>query len=334
MKKSFLLYVVALLLVGSYIGTSCKKIIHSNAPVPNNVRMLSYTKITSIKMTVPVNGMPATINENFRFYYDEGNRVSKIVYTGNDSFEIHKNITFEYRGDSIFKTTTNILTNIIVERDTFILNSSGLLVTAYTPYMKNTYEYYGKLLARNTRMGTSYSRITMTDNSTYTSVNGDFLKHNFDGKLKIDFTDVTTPINVVKLLTYPKVTDTVFKNNYDALTYTQDYGYNPMYVYLNDGTNVKDSLEYPGLFWVNEGYHFYTEDANRTGDYMQLESFTFYGVNIFQNSHLVESITARNRNAAITYDIDAYSKITRTKVVILDSVLNNFTSVYDIQNET
>jgi hypothetical protein len=338
MRKSFLLYVAALMLVVSFIGTSCKKIIHSNAPTPNNVRMLSYTKITSIKMTTPIAGLPSTINENFRFYYDDVNRLSKIVYTGNDSFEIHKDIEFAYKTDTfgkhwIYKKTINILTNVIVEMDSFLLDGDGRVVTAYTPHLITDYAYYGKLLARTKRTGTSYSRITMTDNSTYTSVNGDFLKHNFDGKLHVDFTDFTTPFKVVKYLT-PDMVDTERNYQYNSLSMDKDYNYSPVFLYAKDTTGVRDSIYYPGVTWVNEGYHFYTEDANRMGDYMQLESFTFYGQNIFQNSHLVESITARNRNAAISYDIDAFSKITRTKVVVLDSVLNNFTYVYDIQYET
>jgi len=339
MRKSFLLYVAAVILVCSYIGTSCKKIIHSNPPTPNNERMKSYTKITTIKMTVPVAGVPSTITENYRFYYDDVNRVSKITYTGNDSFEIHKFIDFDYTHlgplyDTIIKKTTNILTNTIVESDTFVMNKSGQIVTAITPNLINTFQYYGKLLARVNRTGTSYRNITITDFSTYTSDNGDFLKHNFDGKTTITFDNLTTPFKVAKILIAPSLIDTQFLRQYNSLTYTFNSNYNPMYVYVKDTVNRVDSLEHSGLFYVNEGYHFYTEDANRTGDYLQLESFTMYGKNIYQNSHLVESITARNRSASIAYTIDATSKISQTRVVVLDSILNKYTSVYDIQYET
>lgn len=339
MKKYFSLCVAGIVLISSFIGTSCKKRIHSSAPTPNNVRMLGYTKVTTIRNTVPVAGVPSTITEKYRFYYDDNNRVTQMIYTGNDSFEINKRIDFTYKTDPtgvkrIYKKTTNALDNSFVQLDSFILNKDENIETAYTPYLINKYEYLGKLLVRNTRIGTNYNRISMTDNSTYTSVNGDFLKHNFDGKLVIDFTDLTTPLTI-KLLTYPDTTDTLSLFSYATLTHTRNgYNYSPMWVYVKDTNNVKDSLQYPGLFWVNEGYHFYTEKANRTGDYMQLESFTMFGKNIFQNSHLVESITSRNRSAAITYDIDAFSKITQTRVVILDSVLNSLNIVYDIQYET
>ena len=59
-----------------------------------------------------------------------------------------------------------------------------------------------------------------------------------------------------------------------------------------------------------------------------------YGNNIYRNSHLVESMTARNKSAYITYDIDAFSKIIQTKYSVTDSVLNNRTAIYDIQYET
>ncbi len=341
MKKYFSLYVSILVLLCSIAGTSCKKRIHGNQHTPNNVRMLGYTKVTTIKMTVPVAGVPSTINENFRFYYDDGNRLSKILYTGNDSFEIHKTITFRYSGDTIYKTTLNVLNNAFVQKDTFVTNSDGLLVTAFTPNEINRYEYYGQLLARNIRTATSYRHINMTSQTTYTSVDGDLLKHYYDGVLTTDFINLRTSLDIkyLQIFSPTKVNNTNLYD-YNSLTYTiNGYNYEPIYVHVVDTTydgspRRKDSLTYYGGDWINESYHFWTEDANRMGDYMQLISFTMYGTNIYRNKHLVESITARNKNAYITYDIDASSKIKQTKVVLVDSLLNNYTSVFDIQYET
>jgi hypothetical protein len=341
MKRYFSLYIAVLVLLGTVVSSSCRKKIHANAPTPNNERILGYTKVTTIKRTVPVAGVPSTINENFRFYYDELNRLSQIIYTGNDSFEIHKTINFKYSSDSIFKTTVNTLTNALVERDTFVTNAEGLLVSAFTPNLINKYEYYGQLLARTTRTATSYRHITMSAQTTYTSVNGDFLKNNYDGVLTTEFNDLRTPLSIYYLQVFsPTNLNNIVLGGYESMNYTiNGYNYQPIYVHVMDTTydsspRRKDSLTYPGGDWVNESYHFWTEDANRMGDYLQLESFTMYGTNIYRNAHLVESISARNKNAYITYDIDAWSKITQTKVVLVDSLLNNYTSVYDIQYET
>lgn len=336
MRNSFLLYVVALVMGLSFVGTSCKKPVHSNAPTPNNERMLSYNKITTIQWANPaVNGELSKITENFRFNYDNLNRLVKITYTGNDSFEIHKFITFDYsKPDTVIKKTVNLLTNVIVEMDTFKLNNEGMVIKSYTPNMITSYEYLGRLMTRATRVGTSYRNITVTDFSKYTSVNGDFLKHSHDGNLNITLDGMTLPLKMMKILTYPKDKDTVFLYQYNNLVHNRTNTYLPTYIYAKDTVNKADSLMYPGLTWVNEGYHFYTEKANRIGDWLQLESFTMFGRNIFQNAHLVESVTSRNRSASIYYNIDAFSKITQTRVEEVDSMLNKFITVYDIQYET
>lgn len=338
MKKSFLLYIATLLLGCTLVVSSCKKPVHSNVPTPNNVRMLSYSKVTTIEFRVPVAGVPSTINENYRFYYNAANKVSKMIYTGNDSFQFHKVIDFEYRKDSVFKTTTNALTNQIVERDTFIMNSNGQLITAFTPNTINEYEYYGKLLARNKRSARSWRNISMSTQSTYTSVNGDFLEHNSDNRLTTEIYDMTTPLKHLAFLqwaptTFAPIVDTVF--GYNSLVNVRDgYNFKDIYLHVLDDLGRKDSLIYYGQPWINEDYHFYTEMANRPGDYMQIQSFTQFGTNIFQNSHLVENITSRNLSTKAEYNIDAYSNIIQTTAVTVDSVLNKYTEVYDIQYET
>jgi hypothetical protein len=336
MKKNFSLYIVALILLSTFAGTSCKKRIHANAPTPNNVRMLGYTKITTYT-PAGFTGISPTVTEKFRFYYDQINRLAKITYTGNDTFAIYKDITFTYKGDTVYKNTKNILTNSIVQRDTFILNSNGLLVTAYTPNLINTYEYYGQLLARKIQKATSHRHIEMTAQSTYTSVNGDFLKNNYDGLLKVDFIEVKTPLTINYYQDIPPFTLFNIQTlvSYEFETHTiANFNYNPIKIKMTDTVFKQDSLIFPGSDWIGESYHFYTEDANRIGDFLQLESFTMYGNNIFRNAHLVESMTSRNRSAYITYNIDAFSKITQTRYSESDSVLNNKTIVYDIQYET
>jgi hypothetical protein len=122
---------------------------------------------------------------------------------------------------------------------------------------------------------------------------------------------------------------------YSGSTYTfNTYDYTKqMYVFVEDAINDTSSLTAPAWQWSNESYHFYTEDANRVGDYLWLESLTMYGQNIYGNSHLTESIAAPNRNAYITYKIDAKSKITQVTATLTDNLLARTISTYDIQYE-
>lgn len=354
MNKNSLLSIAVLLALGIVGAVSCKKKIHSNAPTPNNVRLLSYNKITTYNISVPVSIPNSRVTESFRFYYDANNRVSQIVYTGNDTFEIHKRIDFTYSNDTIFKTITNVLGNYVVERDTFIKNADGFIVTAFTPGytihnepsgIKNTFEYYGKLLARNTKAVTNWNNITMTSQVAYTSVNGDFLKQNPQNKLDVEFFNLTQGYDIdwwqgwvtkdgslsgIGGSDSSHIEDLYSdKYTFNTYAYTKD-----LRLYIEDTLHDTSAMQYPAWNWYNESYHFYTENANRIGDWLQLESFTTYGQNIYLNSHLVESIASRNKNAYISYVYDSYSKITQTSVVVTDSMLNKVIYTYDMQYET
>lgn len=338
MKRFSLSNTAVIVILAAMSVISCKKIIHSGAPTPNNVRMVAYNKITTIEQSVPVPLPAAKVNESYRFYYDLSGRVSQIVYTGNDSTAFHLRSEFLYKLDTIIKTTSNVLTNSVLEIDTFVLNNDGQVVSAYFPGYKTTFEYFGKLLVRESTVANEYRHITMSAGRTYTSVNGDFLKSTADNQLQVNYTDLTNPLRIyyftIDSSTYPLVDSMFYYSLSDMSQTIIPYNYRPLYLHVTDTLDTLDSLIYPGNVWANESYHFWTEDANRTGDYLQLESFTKYGVNIYQNSHLVESIAATNRNAYITYDKDSYNKILQTTVVTKDSVLNKYTTTYDIQYET
>jgi hypothetical protein len=338
MRKPALFNLAVLITIGSLIGLSCKKVINSNAPTPNNVRLLGYNKITNISQSVPIAIPTSKITESFRFYYDESNRVSQILHNGNDSTLFQMRIDFTYVNDTILKTITDILTNQVVERDTFIKNADGAIVTAYTPGYKNTsvkhtFEYYGKLLSRITKTATNWTRASATSSVTYTSVNGDWLKQTAGGKLDCEFTNMTPGLDI------DWITDTKYFGHIEDLM-EYKYTFNPythtkdIRIWVQDTLQDTTELIYPAWDWANESYQFYTENANRVGDWLQLESFTMYGQNIYRNSHLVESIAARNKNAYIDYKYDAQSKITQTSVVVTDSTMNKRTYTYDLQYET
>jgi hypothetical protein len=340
MRKYILFCAAVLVTMGGLITASCKKIIHSNAPTPNNLRMVGYNKITTFITNVPVALVDAKITESFRFYYDDVNRVRQIVYTGNDSNAIHKIINFTYSSDTIYKSITNVLTGKVVELDTFIKNSDGLIVTAYTTGahnigVKNTFEYYGKLLSRINKTALDSTRNYISANSEviYTSVDGDWLKQYPKGKLDVEFFNLTPGLDVDWIETFFRFghEEDIFNGTYTFNAYNYKL---PLSIFVQDTLQDTALLVYPEWDWVNESYHFHTEDANRLGDYMQLQSFTMYGQNIYNNKHLVESIAATNKNAYITYKIDAESKITQTQVKTTDSLLNNYTYIYDIQYET
>ena len=341
MRKINLLHRVAIILFCSLIAIGCKKPVHSSNPTPNNSRLLSFTKITTIALSSS-NLPPSTINENYRLYYDNSNRLINITFTSNDSFTIHKSIDFIYSNDTVFKRITNLLNNTIVERDTFIYNSTGQLVTAYTPLLITQFQYYGSLLSTLTVSGVNDSGTTISAVSNYTSDDADFLAHTYDGNLTAKL-----PANRLapfRTKWYPYAA-TILNQVYFSPAYVPHHivGYTDVLTNYNEApvlftsvdTNaVTDTCYFPGALFRKESYHFYTEMANRVGDYMQLQSLIMYGYNIYQNKHLVESISSTGRHANISYDIDAYNTITQTKVTVVDSVLDKYYYNYSMQYET
>jgi len=84
----------------------------------------------------------------------------------------------------------------------------------------------------------------------------------------------------------------------------------------------------------NEEYSYYTDKFNRTGDYIQLNSFLKYGFNFYQNDNLIWKIKKVTTNTSVDYEIDADNKITRTTALISDSAGHlNITETYDLQYE-
>ena len=81
-------------------------------------------------------------------------------------------------------------------------------------------------------------------------------------------------------------------------------------------------------------YTFYTDQFNRTGDYLQLNSCLTYGFNFYQNNNLVRSIGYVYDTTKLTYVIDADNKITQTTAITTDTGYRKTTEVYDIQYET
>jgi len=329
MKKIYLLHLVAIVLICSFIGTSCKKPSHSNNPIPNNSRLSSYSRITT---TTATNGIATVLSENFSFYYDPTNRVIKMTYTNNDGLVArNENTVYDYTHDTVIKTVTNILNNSLIEKDTLVYNSQGQLATAFTPNLTTTFQYYGKLLASYTIIGRNNKGTTVKAVTTYTSVNGDLLKHDYDGNLVANLSTNRKGPYDIKWIMYNGTITT--QNTSSATTTLANYNESPVVFASVDYNGVIDNIAFPGELWRKESYHFYTEMANRPGDYMWIQSFTQYGSNVYQNAHLVESISSMNRHANIDYSIDAFSHITQARVVTIDSVLNKYNYVYDYQYE-
>ena len=151
MKRSFLLLLAVVMGAFLLTYTSCKKEIHPTNPTSENYRLLSYTTIISTNMVAPI--MPVQlITENYRFEYDGNNRVSRIFFTSNDSNKVHAGrammrMDFTYVQDTIFKKHTDLSTNQVMEKDTFILNISGQIKDAYFPNEVHNFTYFGALLA-------------------------------------------------------------------------------------------------------------------------------------------------------------------------------------------
>jgi len=84
----------------------------------------------------------------------------------------------------------------------------------------------------------------------------------------------------------------------------------------------------------NMTYKFYETLLDRTGDYLQLGSFIFCGMNLFQNADLIRSSVSSGYTNEYSYIIDANSKITQTTAVITDSVGNVYNYTYNLAYES
>ena len=369
MKKISLLYtLVVLAALSVFLYTSCKKIIHSNAPTPANIRIHSYTATTQTNQVTPFPEAD-TINDNYTFTYDALNRVSQILFTSNDlrypNNQRSQTITFTYSGDSVFKTIMTVPLNtfyhITFETDTFLVNSQGLITNTYEPGHRTNYEYYGQLIDRKSEVfyhdapfGTSTVTATtsISDERIYNSDNGDFLNYTFDGNLTVNYPSAMTigTYPMRDYIVYPTFGGTtayyytIDPNPY--LFYTQQGGVSsttqtisnysewPLVAFAVDTSNDTAWCAYPGNnIYRQETYTFYTTMANRIGDYLQLGSYTKYGNNLYRNNHLVKSISNPGYTTTVEYSIDAYSEISQMRVKVVDSVANTKTTLYNLQYE-
>ena len=84
-----------------------------------------------------------------------------------------------------------------------------------------------------------------------------------------------------------------------------------------NGYFIKNVSPYGAIWDVN--YQFYTDQANRIGDFLQLNSIARYGFNMYRYSALVRSITTPTDTTRLTYSIDADSKVTQVTAVFADT---------------
>jgi hypothetical protein len=271
-----------------------------------------------------------TINDNYRFYYNNNNRVSRIVYTTNHPTKKNLSIYFTYKSDTIFKTYYTLETNVVVQRDTFIQNSQGFITAAYSPKLTETYDYYGKLLARYKKTARD-TNVLLTATTTYTSFEGNFLKQYHDGNLSATFQQLVGPLAEVWWY-YGSVLARHSTSPSGLTDVLPGYTGLPTMVVARDVWDNYDTADFPGI-WLEHQYEFDKDKLNRIGDYLQLESFTRFGANIYQNKHLVKKIYSPGRVSDIQYGIDADSKVVSTQVFVTDSILNNFTYKYELQYE-
>ena len=327
MKKIFSLFFVAVTISSLLLYPSCKKTQHPTKPTPGNYRILSISKRTDSAAKI----------ETYTFSYDASNRLSQVIYTTNDSATVKTSLSsvgtrsvFSYSNDSIYKVTSILRTGAFIDSNIYIKNREGQIITAYLPNHVIQFEYYGKLLSRRTdKYMHNATSIGATKN--YTSNNSDFLAVSFDGNLTANFPKADTAPFTVNWVT-PLAT-----TKHTATTYTDVFtGYNmlPVTMDFEDAFGHKDTVSFPGGYRPNESYGVFPDKFNRPGDYMYIESFIMFGVDIYQQAHLTKSITGTTSVTNVTYEIDADSKITTTNAHTIDSLNRNIISNYRFQYET
>ena len=333
---------------------------HDTNPTPDNYRLLSYSKVITQSVVYPYYiGTPVN-TENYRFVYDGYNRVSVIYFTSNDSNKVRdglSNLTmkFDYTvPGTIYKTITDVKTATIKEIDTFYQNPNGQITSAYFPGVYHSYNYYGKLLANEGITYRSFNT-TIAGNVSYTSNNGDFLYRLFNNQLTATFPDsgiistfippvldsdtiLSLPLTVTWTAYNPDGTLGIITHNNvngfsDGLS---GYSANLIRVDAIDANGIKARPCYFPAGYTNKMfYQIYDFLNDRPGDYLWLQSFTTYGVNIYQTTHMLRAMTSSATATGISYVIDADSKVNFTNAIIKDSVTKNIINEqYKLQYET
>jgi hypothetical protein len=360
MKKLHLLYLAVLTVATCCMLPSCKSKYHDTNPTPDNYRMLGYQKVTTQTVIYPYYIATPTLTENYRFEYDAYNRVSSIYFTSNDQVKVLAGLSdltmkFDYSTPgTIYKTITDVRTAAIKELDTFYQNPNGQITSAYFPGHYHSFNYYGKLLANENITYRSFNT-TISAKVSYTSNNGDFLYRLFNNQLTATFPDsgimttfippvldsdtvLSTPLTVTWTTWDATGTSTVATHNgvngySDGLS---GYSQNLIRVDAIDQNGIKVRPCYFPAGYTNQlFFQIYDYLNDRPGDYLQVQSFTTYGVNIYENQHMVRGMTSSSANTGISYTIDANSKVTYTSASIKDSVTKNIIREdYKFQYET
>ncbi|MCD6013567.1 MAG: hypothetical protein K0Q79_3429 [Flavipsychrobacter sp.] len=358
--KRFLLLSVAVVMAGFLaMQTSCRKSkSHPTKPTPDDYRIMSYTKVKTANILIPLTVTPI-ISENYRFEYS-GNNLSAIFFTSNEQAKVvagmaHTKAVFIRIADTIFKTFTDLNTGSVKERDTFLVNPAGQIIHAYFPTEVRHFTYFGKLIATEQVI----YRDTGTElilNLTYTADQGDHYQRLWNETVTVRLpdsgiapplttpylwhdTDLTTPIDITWTTFNPLGTPTTVLHANVPGKSDQLSGSNLMFGAVvtgvdKNGVRFRTEVLPPG-YTAKEFYEYYDEQANRPGDYKQIESFTTYGINIYQNTHLFWKASSIHNTTKVTYDIDADSKVTRANVTTKDSLTKNiYNSQYAIQWET
>ncbi|MBC7553850.1 MAG: hypothetical protein H7257_07710 [Taibaiella sp.] len=149
-----------LILLSVFTIISCKKTNTLN-PYPNNYRLLNVTRTAT-----PSLSSLQIVNENYRFVYDNYNRVTQVVYTTNNAAASNTISYLTYVEDTIFKTT-RFVNETLAEKDTFISDLRGHITKSYILGQVTKYAYLVNLLSRVDYNDTNYVN--------YTSYNGNFL---------------------------------------------------------------------------------------------------------------------------------------------------------------
>lgn len=359
MKKTFYRYLVLVLPIALLFAPSCNKLYHYPNPTPSNYRLSGYTLTTTSLIITPLTLTPV-VTETYSFSYDGNNRLSQILYGTNDSNKYKAGLAdlrmnFSYSGNVIYRTVTNLKSSSIVETDSFILDANGRLLSSYFASESHMFTYQGNLLASETDTY-SDTGTTVSATTTFTSDNSDLLNQFFNGVLSATFPDsgirpAITPLDTFRdsVLTAPltvywteviptktsvkaDTTSHAINGNTDQFTGYFEY---PIVISAIDPNAIYvRQVAFPGGLAPLKSFHIYDFLPNRAGDYLQLQSFSEYGVNIYQNAHMLKSMVTSFDTTNVNYAIDGQSKVTQTTAVHTDNLGNTTTQVYKLQYDT
>ena len=163
---------------------------------------------------------------------------------------------------------------------------------------------------------------SITSLNTAVLIENDTFVLNDHGQLSITFTpNISTSFQYYENLLTTVITTNETSRTAVTSTFTSDAGN-----FLENNSGLGNTF--------NQNFAYNTGFPDMIGDYLQINSFTMYGYNIYKVVNLIHTIKETGHTTTVSYGIDAYSNITAATATTIDSIGNTSIGTYSFQYES